>query len=54
MKEKGIKDNHALQAYFNTRVLKILEKHKKKMIGWDEILQPGVTEECSHSFVAWN
>jgi hexosaminidase len=40
MKEKGIKDNQALQAYFNTRLLKILEKHKKKMIGWDEILQP--------------
>ena len=40
MKEKGIKDNHALQAYFNVRVLKILQKHKKKMIGWDEILQP--------------
>ena len=40
MKEKGIKDNHALQAYFNGRLLKILEKHKKKMIGWDEILQP--------------
>jgi hexosaminidase len=40
MKEKGIKDNHALQAYFNQRLLKILEKLKKKMIGWDEILQP--------------
>jgi hexosaminidase len=40
MKEKGIKDNHALQAYFNLRLLKILEKNKKKMIGWDEILQP--------------
>lgn len=40
MKEKGIKDNHALQAYFNGRLIKILEKHKKKMIGWDEILQP--------------
>jgi hexosaminidase len=40
MKEKGIKTNHALQAYFNQRLLKILEKHKKKMIGWDEILQP--------------
>lgn len=40
MKEKGIKDNHALQAYFNQRLLKILEKNKKKMIGWDEILQP--------------
>ena len=40
MKEKGIANNHALQAYFNQRLLKILEKHKKKMIGWDEILQP--------------
>ena len=40
MKEKGIKDNHALQAYFNVRILKILQKHGKKMIGWDEILQP--------------
>ena len=40
MKEKGIRDNHALQAYFNVRILKILQKHGKKMIGWDEILQP--------------
>ena len=35
-----LKDNHALQAYFNQRLLKILEKHGKKMIGWDEILHP--------------
>jgi hexosaminidase len=42
MKEKGIKDNHALQAYFNQRILKILQKHKKKMVGWDEILQPAL------------
>jgi hexosaminidase len=42
MKENGIKDNHALQAYFNQRLLKILQKHGKKMIGWDEILQPGL------------
>ncbi|HWP43379.1 MAG TPA: beta-N-acetylhexosaminidase, partial [Blastocatellia bacterium] len=40
MKEKGIKDNHALQAYFNQRVSKILTKLGKKMIGWDEILHP--------------
>src|SRR6266513_131411 len=40
MKEKGIKDNHALQAYFNQRLLKILQKHGKKMIGWEEVLQP--------------
>ncbi|HYX30605.1 MAG TPA: family 20 glycosylhydrolase [Pyrinomonadaceae bacterium] len=45
MKEKGIKDNHALQAYFNQRVLKILSKHKKKMIGWDEIFQPDLPRD---------
>ncbi|HEU4766865.1 MAG TPA: beta-N-acetylhexosaminidase, partial [Pyrinomonadaceae bacterium] len=33
MKEKGIKDNHALQAHFNMRLLKILQKNNKKMIG---------------------
>ena len=40
MKKHKIADNHALQAYFNNRLLKILTKHGKKMIGWDEILQP--------------
>ncbi|HEX5885100.1 MAG TPA: family 20 glycosylhydrolase [Pyrinomonadaceae bacterium] len=45
MKQKGIKDNHALQAYFNTRLLKILQKHKKKMVGWDEILQPELPKD---------
>src|SRR5215831_2817734 len=45
MKEKGIKDNHALQAYFNQRLLKILQKHKKKMVGWDEILQPDLPQD---------
>ncbi len=45
MKEKGIKDNHELQAYFNQRLLKILQKHRKKMIGWDEILQPGLPKD---------
>lgn len=37
MLENNIKDNHALQAYFNQRVLKILTNNNKKMIGWDEI-----------------
>lgn len=51
MKEKRIKDNHALQAYFNTRLLKILQKHGKKMIGWDEILQPGLPKDVAiHSW----
>ena len=45
MQKKGIKNNHELQAYFNTRLLKILQKHGKKMIGWDEILQPGLPND---------
>ncbi len=45
MKEKGIKDNHALQTYFNQRVLKILTKHRKTMMGWDEIFQPDLPKE---------
>ena len=45
MKEKGIKDNHGLQAYFNQRLLKILQKQGKKMIGWDEVLQPTLPKD---------
>lgn len=42
MKEHDIPDNHALQAYFNQRILKMLTKYHKKMVGWDEILHPGM------------
>lgn len=37
-KANNLKSNHELQAYFNKRLQKILEKYGKKMIGWDEIL----------------
>jgi hexosaminidase len=42
MKKKNIANNHALQAYFNSRLLTILEKNNKKMIGWDEIMEPSI------------
>jgi hexosaminidase len=45
MKAKGIKDNHALQTYFNKRLLQILKKHGKMMMGWDEIFQPDLPQE---------
>lgn len=45
MKKKGIKDNHALQTYFNQRLLQILKKHGKRMMGWDEIFQPGIPKD---------
>jgi len=46
MKEKGIKDNHSLQAYFNQRVLRLLQKHGKKMIGWEEILHTELPKDA--------
>jgi hexosaminidase len=36
----GMKNNQDLQAYFNQRLLKILDKHHKIMVGWDEVLHP--------------
>jgi hexosaminidase len=35
-----MKNNQDLQAYFNQRLQKILAKHHKIMVGWDEILHP--------------
>ena len=40
MRKHEIKSNQELQAYFNKRVQEIVSKHKKTMIGWDEILSP--------------
>jgi hexosaminidase len=44
-KKHGFATNDALQAYFNSRLLKILTKHGKKMVGWDEIFQPGLPKD---------
>ncbi|HEX9962998.1 MAG TPA: beta-N-acetylhexosaminidase, partial [Pyrinomonadaceae bacterium] len=45
MKEKGIKDNHALQTYFNRRLLELLQDNGKIMMGWDEIFQPDLPKD---------
>src|SRR5471030_300565 len=45
MKEKGIADTHALQAYFNTRLQAILHQHQRKMVGWDEIFHPDLPHD---------
>lgn len=42
MQREKLKDMHAVQAYFQTRVMKMVEKHGKKMVGWDEIYTAGV------------
>src|SRR5213080_3098810 len=45
MKAQGIKNNEALQAYFSGRVQKLVVKHGKVVIGWDEVLVPGVPKD---------
>jgi hexosaminidase len=40
LRAHGMKNNQDLQAYFNQRLEKILAKHHKIMVGWDEILRP--------------
>ena len=44
-KKHGLADNAALQAHFNARLLKVLTKLPKKMVGWDEIFQPGLPKD---------
>jgi hexosaminidase len=45
MREHGIKDDVALQASFSRRVQALVQKHGKKMIGWDEVLQPDLPKD---------
>ena len=45
MRSHGLKTNQDLQAYFNTRVQKIVSKHGKTMVGWDEILRPDLPKD---------
>jgi hexosaminidase len=47
MKAHGIKDNQALQAYFNKRLQPIVAKHGKSMIGWDEVLDPSLPKDIT-------
>jgi hexosaminidase len=42
MKQHELKETADLQAYFSGRLQPLVEKHGKKMIGWDEVLRPGV------------
>jgi hexosaminidase len=45
-REHGLKDAPAIQVYFNQRLLKIVQKYGKTMVGWDEILVPGLPTDA--------
>jgi hexosaminidase len=44
-KAHNLKSNEELQAYFSQRVQKIVAKHGKTAVGWDEIFVPGVPKD---------
>jgi hexosaminidase len=45
-REHDLKDAAAIQVYFNQRLLKIVQKYGKTMVGWDEILVPGLPTDA--------
>ena len=47
MKKNGLADEHELQSYFITRIEKFLDKKGKKLIGWDEILEGGLSPKAT-------
>jgi len=47
MKELDLKDEMELQSYFVNRMEKFVNSKGKKMIGWEEILNKGLTKEAT-------
>ncbi|MDN3659421.1 family 20 glycosylhydrolase [Ferruginibacter paludis] len=45
MQTHGMKTTMDLQTYFNQRLLPIIRKAGKKMMGWDEVFHPGLPKE---------
>jgi hexosaminidase len=45
MREHHMQSTNELQAYFNSRVEKILAKYHRRIVGWDEILQPDLSSD---------
>ena len=46
MNAHNMKSTDELQTYFSTRVLALVNKHHKQMVGWDEILTPGTPKDA--------
>ena len=49
--DEGLKDEHELQSYFMQRVEKFAAKYGRSIIGWDEILEGGVSKTAT--VMAW-
>ena len=47
IKQKGLKDEHELQSYFIRRMDEYLSQKGRKLIGWDEILEGGLSPNAT-------
>lgn len=47
MTDEGLHDEHELQSYFIQRIEKFLNDNGRKLIGWDEILEGGLSENAT-------
>jgi len=47
MKKEGLKDMNEVQSYFVRRLQKIINSKGKKMMGWDEILEGGLSGDAA-------
>ncbi|MBR3906639.1 MAG: beta-N-acetylhexosaminidase [Bacteroidaceae bacterium] len=47
IKENNLKNEAELQSYVNSRIEKFLNSHGRKLIGWDEILEGGVSQDAT-------
>jgi hexosaminidase len=47
IKENGLKDEHELQGYFMKRIEKYLNSKNRKAVGWDEVLEGGVSKNTT-------
>lgn len=47
IKDESLKDEAGLQSYFTDRIEKFLNQHGRKLIGWDEILEGGISKTAT-------
>ncbi len=46
MRELGLTEPKGLQGYFTQRIGRYLQAHGRRLVGWDEILEPGLADNA--------
>jgi hexosaminidase len=46
IREQGLEDEHALQVYITNRIGKYLESKGRRLMGWNQILEPGLSKDA--------